>query len=181
MMKKMFKIGFLSLLASTIFFTNTSCTSDDDGGGGGTAAAGTITAKVNGSTVTTLNMVTFANQVGSMLSIQGNTGGTSSKAFVLNITSFDGVGTYDIGGGTGGLGLANASYTEISVNLSNPMASTTKVWQAPYTGGAKVGEIKISEATATGVKGTFQFSCKNSDDNSTKEVTQGSFNVNFQN
>lgn len=179
-MKKMFKIGFLSLLASTMFFTNTSCSSDDDGGGGGTAAAGTITAKVNGTSVTTLNMVTFASQVGPMLTIQGNTGGTSSKAFVLNITTFDGVGTYDIGGGTGGLGLANASYTEITVDLANPMAPTTNVWAAPYTGGAKVGEVRVSEVTSTGVKGTFQFSCKNSSDDSMKEITEGSFNVNFQ-
>lgn len=160
----------------TTFTLFTSCSSDDNGGGGGNAAAGTIKAKVDGTTVTTMEMVTFANQVGSMLQIQGNTGGTSSKAFVLNVTTFDGVGTYDIGG-AGGLGQANASYTEIIVNLSNPMATETKVWAAPYTGGDKVGEIKISEITATHIKGTFNFSAKRTEDGSMKQITEGAFNV----
>lgn len=162
-------------LVTTSFFV-TSCSSDDDGGGGGSAAAGTITAKVDGNNVTTLEMTTFANQVGSMLSIQGNTGGTSSKAIVLNITSFDGVGTYDIGG-TLGLGQANASYTEITVDISNPTAFESKIWSAPYEGGDKVGEINVSEVTETNIKGTFTFSAKNTDDNSMKQITQGSFNV----
>lgn len=162
-------------LVTTSFFV-TSCSSDDDGGGSGSAAAGTITAKVDGNNVTTLEMTTFANQVGSMLSIQGNTGGTSSKAIVLNITSFDGVGTYDIGG-TLGLGQANASYTEITVDISNPTAFESKIWSAPYEGGDKVGEINVSEVTETNIKGTFTFSAKNTDDNSMKQITQGSFNV----
>lgn len=160
------------LVTSSLFVT--SCSSDDDGGGGGSAAAGTITAKVDGSNVTTLAMTTFASQVGSMLSIQGNTGGTTSKAIVLNITTFDGVGTYDIGG-TLGLGQANASYTEIIV--SNPMSPETKTWGAPYTGGDKVGEVKVSEVTDTHIKGTFYFTAKNSSDDSTKNITEGSFNV----
>ncbi|WP_396151412.1 DUF6252 family protein [Flavobacterium sp.] len=162
-------------LVTTSFFV-TSCSSDDDGGGSGSAAAGTITAKVDGNNVTTLEMTTFANQVGSMLSIQGNTGGTSSKAIVLNITTFDGVGTYDIGG-TLGLGQANASYTEITVDISNPTAFESKIWSAPYEGGDKVGEINVSEVTETNIKGTFTFSAKNTDDNSMKQITQGSFNV----
>lgn len=162
------------LVTTTLFLT--SCSSDDDGGGGGSAAAGTITAKVDGSAVTTMDMVTFANQVNSMLSIQGNTGGTNSKAFVLNVTTFDGVGTYDIGG-TGGLGQANASYTEFIVDLGNPMNSQTKTWAAPYTGGDKVGEIKVSEITDTHIKGTFYFTAKNASDDSMKNITEGSFNV----
>jgi len=165
------------LVTTSIFLT--SCSSDDDGGGGGSAAAGTITAKVDGSWVTSMEMTTFAYQVGSMLSIQGNTGGTSSKAFVFNITTFDGVGTYDIGG-TLGLGQANASYTEITVDISNPTAFESKIWSAPYEGGDKGGEIKISEITDTHIKGTFSYSAKNTDDGSMKEVTEGSFNVEFE-
>ncbi|GGD14353.1 DUF6252 family protein [Flavobacterium orientale] len=173
-MKSIKLICALLIAGSFSFFT--SCSSDDNGGGGGNAAAGTIKAKVDGTNVTTMEMVTLANQVGTMLSIQGNTGGTSSKAFVLNVTTFDGVGTYDIGG-TLGLGQANASYTEFNVNLSNPAASETNIWSAPYTGGDKVGEINVSEITATHIKGTFSFSAKNSDDNSMKQITEGSFNV----
>ncbi len=165
------------LVTSSLFIT--SCSSDDDGGGGGNAAAGTITAKVNGSSVTTLEMTTFAYQTGSVVHIQGNTEGTSSKAFSFNIMSFDGVGTYDIGGGEFGLGQANVSYSEITVNLSNPMASETKTWAAPYEGGEKVGEIKVSEVTDTHIKGTFSFTAKNNSDGTTRNITEGSFNVEF--
>jgi hypothetical protein len=163
------------LVTSSMFIS--SCSSDDDGGGGGSAAAGTIRAKVNGSTVTTLEIATFANQFGSIMQIQGNTGGTSSKAFVLNILTFDGVGTYDIRGGETGLGQANVSYVETTVDLSNPTAPDIKTWNAPFEGGEKVGEIKISEVTDTNVKGTFFFTAKNVDDNTTKEITEGSFNI----
>lgn len=155
-----------------------SCSSDDNGGGGGNAALGTIKAKVDGSNVTTMSMVTFATRVGSLLSLSGNTGGTSSKAFTLNVTALDGVGTYDIGGALG-LGQANASYSEFVIDLSNPGSPESRVWQAPYTGGEKVGEINISEITDTNVKGTFFFTCKNTSDNSIKNVTEGSFNINF--
>jgi hypothetical protein len=165
------------LVTSTFFVT--SCSIDSDGGSGGSAAAGTIKAKVNGSNVTTLDITTFATQVGSVMQIQGNTGGTSSKAFVLYITTLNGVGTYDIGGGVTGLGQANVSYVETTVNLSNPTAPEIKTWNAPYEGGEKVGEIKISEITSTNVKGTFFFTAKNVGDNSTKQITEGSFNINL--
>ncbi len=161
----------------TTSFLVSSCSSDDDGGGGGSAAAGTITAKVGGSSVTTVNIATFANQVGPIMQIQGNTGGTSSKAFVLNIMTYDGVGTYDIGGGEFGLGQANVSYVETIVDLANPTAPDIKTWSAPFEGGEKVGEIKVSEVTETYIKGTFQFTAKNTDDGSTKQITEGSFNI----
>lgn len=173
-------IKFFALLCLiTMPFAITSCSSDDDGGGGGDAALNTIKAKVNGNWVTTLEMVTFANQVGSMLAIQGNTGGTSSEAFVLNVIAYDGVGTYDIGGGSTGLGQANASYTEIQVDPSNPMDFQQTIWSAPYEGGEKVGEINVSEVTDDYVKGTFHFTAKNPDDGSTVNITEGSFNIEF--
>lgn len=164
------------LVTSSLFLT--SCSSDDDGGGGGSAAAGTITAKVDGASVTTVEIATFATQVGSsMMQIQGNTGGTSSKAFVLNIMSYDGVGTYDIGGGEFGLGQANVSYVEISFDLSNPLDFQEKTWNAPFDGGEKVGEIKVSEVTDTNIKGTFFFTAMNVEDNTQKQITEGSFNI----
>lgn len=172
---KAIKILCACLIVSTSLFT-TACSSDDDGGGGGSAAEGTLTAKVDGASVTTLEMVTYATQSGNFLQIQGNTGGTSSKAFVLNVTTFDGIGTYDIGG-TAGLGQANASYTEITIDLANPTAPETNIWAAPYDGGDKVGEVRISEITDTHIIGTFNFSAKNPDDDSIKQITEGSFNV----
>ncbi|WP_084017513.1 DUF6252 family protein [Moheibacter sediminis] len=170
---KKLNIMMLLLISSAIF--TFSCKSDDDGGNAGPAAEGTIVAKVDGTTITTLEMVTFANLVSGTLSIQGNTGGTSSKALTLLINGIDGVGTYPLGGGAN---IANsASYMEIVVDMSNPMNTQTHTWQAPYDS-SQAGEIKISEMTATHVKGTFSFSCKNvNGDNSVKNVTEGSFNI----
>ncbi len=174
-MKKTYLFLFIIIAAGLI---SSSCKSDDDGGGGGSAANGTITAKVNGSSVTTMKEVTFAYNVSGTLTIQGNTGGTSSKAFSLLINGIDGTGTYPIGGGAN---IANsASYMEIEVDMSNPQNSITHTWQAPYDSN-QVGEINISELTQTNVKGTFSYTAKNVlGDGSTKTITEGSFNVNIQ-
>lgn len=67
---------------------------------------------------------------------------------------------------------------EIVVDPANPTAFQSTTWQAPYDGGAKVGEIKVSEVTATNIKGTFFFSAqKNTGEPTQKEITQGSFNI----
>src|SRR5690606_23784527 len=49
------------LLMCFSLITFSSCSSDDDGGGGGGAASGTITAKINGNSFTSLEMTSFAN------------------------------------------------------------------------------------------------------------------------
>jgi len=153
-----------------------SCKSDDDGGGGGSAAEGTVTAKVNGNGFTSVEMATFASINSGTLMVQGNTGGTSSQAIVLQIIGFDGTGTYPIGGGANIYNVA--SYTETDVDLSNPTNPDVVTWQAPYDD-SQVGEINISEVTDTKVKGTFSFQAKNADGN-IKNITEGSFNVNLQ-
>ncbi len=155
--------------------TLSSCSSDDDGGGGGQAAEGTITAKVNGTTVTTMEMVTFASLSSGTLLLQGNTGGTSSKAFNFTIVGYDGVGTYPFGGGANIFNVA--SYIETEVDLSNPANPSIETWSAPFDD-TQVGEISISEQTETHIKGTFSFECKNvNGDGSMRNVTEGSFNV----
>ena len=175
-MKTIKKISLV--LFATLALSLSSCSSDDDGGGGGSAGAGTITAKVNGTTVTSLAITTYAEIQGNILIVQGNTGGTSSKVLGFNIGSYNGVGTYDIGGGQTGLGQATASYMELVVDPSNPAAFQSSTWQAPFEGGAKVGEIKVSEVTDTNIKGTFFFSAqKNTGEPTQVEVTQGSFNI----
>ncbi|WNM19103.1 DUF6252 family protein [Flavobacterium capsici] len=167
----------ISLVLFAALAVSLSSCSSDGGSGGGTAGAGTIKAKVNGSWVTTPELTTAATHSGNFLHIQGTAGDTSSKSFSVNVIAFDGVGTYDIGGGVSGLGAANATYNETIVNISNPMASDYSNWSAPYDGGAKVGEVTVTEITETNVKGTFYFTAKNTDDNSTKEITEGSFNI----
>ena len=171
-MKLIKSIKPIFLVAFVFSFLTFACKSDDDGGNGGLASSGTITAKVNGNSLTTLNLVTSANLVSGNLMIQGNTGGTNAKSITLLIMGVNGTGTYPIGGGAN---INNsASYIELSGTITNPQTTT---WQAPYDSN-QVGEIKISEMTATQVKGTFNYKAKNTTgDQSIKEITEGSFNL----
>lgn len=153
-----------------------SCKSDDDGGGGGSAAEGTLTAKVDGTTMTSVEMATFATISNGNLQVQGNTGGTSSQAIVLTIVGYDGTGTYPIGGGANFFN--SASYVETEVDINNPTNPVVVTWAAPYDD-TQVGEINISEQTDTTIKGTFSFNAKNGDGN-IKNITEGSFNVALQ-
>lgn len=161
----------LTLFVASVF--TFSCKSDDDGGGGGSAAEGTISAKIDGNGFTSVEMATFATISGGSIQIQGNTGGTSSKAIVMTITSYDGVGTYPIGGGANVFNVA--SYVETEVDLSDPTNPNVVTWAAPYDD-TQVGEINISEVTDTHIKGTFSFKAKNEAQN-IKNITEGSFNI----
>src|SRR5690606_5464568 len=166
---------FMLLLIAISTLSIVSCSKDDDGGGAGPASAGTITAKVNGSSVTTMDMVTFANVSGGTLNVQGNTGGTSSKAFSFTIIGYEGTGTYELGGGPNVFN--SAAYIETEVDLSNPANPDVQTWQAPFDANV-VGEINISEETDTHVIGTFSFEAKNvNGDQSLKNITEGSFNI----
>ena len=158
-------------LISTALFV-TSC-SDDDGGSGGNAAAGTITGKVDGTTVTSSSQLTQANRVtaGSnvALTIQGTNFDGKGYNFIIN--NFTGTGTYEIGGSSSVFVVA--SYVE--GNATNPLATAT--WTAPYDDTTVRGEISFSEVTDDNVKGTFSFTAKYPNDNSIKTITEGSFNV----
>ncbi|MFA5619214.1 MAG: DUF6252 family protein [Weeksellaceae bacterium] len=171
--RNLFYLTFAMLFAIASF--SVSCKSDDNGGGGGGAAEGTITAKVDGTSVTTISMTTAAQISNGTLMVMGNDGGQSpNKAIVLTIFGFDNEGTYPIGGGANIYNVA--SYTE--TNASNPTNPQVTVWQAPYDD-THVGDINISEVTSTHVKGTFSFKAKSAE-GSIKNVTEGAFNVKLQ-
>jgi len=170
---KNFKKSILVLMA-VVAVSLTSCKKDDDGGGGGGAASGVVQAKVSGSNYKSDAALTTA--------ILTNSGGTSSLTITANtmngrnislsiIGGFDGAGSYNIGGGANVFG--NASYTEIDV--ANPMDA--EIWSAPFDESV-AGEINVSEVSNTNIKGTFNFKGKNAD-GSFKEITEGSFNVDF--
>jgi hypothetical protein len=150
----------------------TSCSKDDDGGNTGPAASGTITAKVNGSQFTSIQAATFATLATgggqTTLILQGN---TSTQGVSFTVNGYNGVGTYEI---------SNSNVfivaTYIEPNVSDPANSQT--WSAPFQDSGIVGELNISEETDTMIKGTFSFTGKNSNDDSTKNITEGSFNVN---
>lgn len=165
---------FLTVISIT---TLTSCSSDD-AGGEGTAASGTLAAQVDGKSFKSLEIsssATVANGGQNLIIIATNSDG---NAFSFTIFGYSGVGTYPIGGGANIFN--SASYSETDVNLSNPTASTTEIWQAPFDD-AEAGSITISEETETKVIGTFSFQCKNvNGDNSIKNITEGAFNLNKQ-
>lgn len=168
-MKILKHVTLLLIYFSLITFS--SCSNDDDGGDGGGAASGTITAKINGSAFTSLEMTSFASSTNgggqTALILQGN---TQSQAINMQIMGYDGVGTYQLSDDNI---FRSASYVE--PNISNPLDS--KTWNAPYQDSGVIGEIKISEETDTYVKGTFNFTCKNVADGSTKSITDGAFNL----
>jgi hypothetical protein len=155
------------LVTSSLFLT--SCSSDDNGGDGN-AAAGTITGKVNGTTVTSSSQLTQANKVtvGSTASLTMQGTNFDGKGFSFVINNFTGTGTYEIGGSSSVFVVAN--YIEGSV-------SSTNIWTAPFDTDALRGEISFSESTDDNVKGTFSFTAKNPNDGTEREITGGSFNV----
>ena len=154
--------------------TLSSCSSDDDGGGGGQAAEGTVTAKIDGTTFTSMEIASIANYVaaGNVMTIQGSD--ADGKAIVLIINGYEGEGTYEIGGDNSIF--VSGSYTEVDINTF-----TSVSWAAPYAGGDVVGSISISEETDDNLKGTFEFTAANDELNTTRNITDGSFNVSKQN
>ncbi len=170
---KTIKNSLMMMLLLAGALAATSC-KKSDAGGGGDAAPGTIKAKINGASFTSLSMTSAASRVSvagtTMVTIQGSE--SSGKAIMFVINGVSGTGTYQIGGGAN-ISIS-ASYTE--VNISNPTA--TKVWQAPFDSSV-AGEISIAEFTDKVVKGTFNFSARSSQDQSMREVTEGSFNMTF--
>jgi hypothetical protein len=169
-MKTIKHLSFAIVLALTTILT--SCSSSDDGGGGGSAAAGTIQAKAGSTNFKSMTQASFAMSQGGMLIIQGSD--ASGKAIQLMLAGVTEAGTYEISD-TAGISVIG-SYTEV-----NTSTFTSKTWAAPYEDSGVVGSVIISEITATTVKGTFNFTGKNQDGDDTKAVTNGAFNVNFQN
>src|SRR5690606_7834201 len=105
------------------------------------------------------------------ITIQGSD--ANGKGIFIIINNFDGTGTYEFSDSNV---FVNATYVEADIN--KPMNSQT--WSAPYQDSGVVGEVKISEKTDTKIKGTFHFKAKNTEDQSIKNIAEGSFNLNIQ-
>ena len=175
-MRKFKQVMLFVMVGSLLAIT--SCSKDDDGGSSGNAASGTLTATVDGDSFKSLKIsssATLANDGNNLIIIASNSDG---NAFSFTVLGYDGIGTYNLGGGVNILN--TASYTETDVDLANPVNSTTNIWQAPYDD-TLAGEIKVSEETDSKIKGTFSFTCKNvGGDGSIKDITSGSFNLSKQ-
>ncbi len=162
-------------LALFVSLAITSCKKDDDGGDQGPAGSGTVVAKVNGSDFQSLDIASTASQSSggssTTVTIQGSD--ASGKGIFIILNNFTGVGTYEFSD-------SNVFFvaTYVEANISNPQNSQT--WSAPYQDSGVVGQVQVSEKTDTTIKGTFSFMAKNSNgDQSIRNITDGSFNLNF--
>ena len=170
-MKKIKQLGTIAFLALGLSFG--SCSSDDSGDStGGVAADGTITASVDGNSITTLNAATIALKTGNLLNVSGST--MTGESITMVISNFTGNGTYNVITGND----LGAVFTYTKIDLNNPQ-STNNTWYAPFDGTTGTsGTITVTESTDQKVKGTFSFKGVN-DLGTYKNVTNGSFNVNF--
>ena len=162
------------MLGCMLVLAVSACKKNNDGGGGGSAAEGTVKAKVNGSSWSSLSMSTAAQYVSMAKSLTILGPDASGKTINIIINNYDGsTGTWDItSAGTSAIGVT-ASYMEVN------LGGSSKTYAAPYSGSGVIGKVQISEFSKTGnVKGTFNFKARNqSDTNDFKDITEGSFNV----
>lgn len=153
-LKKLMLFLFVAVL------TSCSNSSDEDLGLSG---EGTLTAKVDGQTWSSLKATVSATVSNNVLAIQGST--SNGEYIRFNIMNYTGVGTYKTGDN-----LSNVN--SISYGTIDPIAS----WMSTFNIGS--GTIEITEDTATTVTGTFTFTGINANaNNSTKTVTEGSFSA----
>ncbi|RMB56502.1 hypothetical protein EAX61_13900 [Dokdonia sinensis] len=169
---KTLKFLMVAFIATTVLSLQ-SCKSDDDGGDAGSASNGTVTASVDGASYTSDAMGTSVSQVtanGMTTTLITSNEFSSSRNITLTLQGVDAEGTYIIGGG------ANISIVAsyIEANASNP--TDTQIWSAPFDENAS-GEVNIVTITDSKIEGTFEFTARNPDDESTVSVTNGSFNL----
>lgn len=181
-------IKFFALLCLVAMpFAITSCSSDDGEGGGG-ATLGTIKAKVGNSNFNSTEATTTAVKINTggtahMITLYGMqmdmSGGTQKVIqLMMNVPDLE-PRSYDIGGEN--LIGFTATYTEASGTSGGDFTSTS--WAAPYEGGEVAGQITITEISETNIKGTFSFTAQKQNTggwiDDFKDVTNGAFNVNF--
>lgn len=164
--------NFMLLLITVSLVTLSGCSSDDNGGGG-SAAQGTITAKIDGASFTSIDIASMASLVAASntLTLQGNDANGNSIIMVIN--GYNGTGTYNFDGNS--IPLNIASYLEIDIN--NP--TNVETWTAPYQA-ALNGSVTITQESDDNIQGTFEFTGQNANDMSTKAITNGSFSLDKQ-
>ncbi|MBT8273899.1 MAG: hypothetical protein KJO77_08835 [Bacteroidia bacterium] len=166
-MRKLNPVILLIMALSIVSLT--ACSTNDDTDNNNNAAAGTIEAKVDGNSFTSLDMTSIATLANGNLIIQGND--ADGKSIVMTIFGYTGEGTYEFTG-TDPLILHIANYIEADIN--NPM--NTQSWTAPFDGTA-AGTVTITSEMSNSIEGTFEFSGQNANDMSMKVLTEGAFNL----
>jgi len=167
------KISNLKLvtIAFLVVLSFSSCSNDDDDATG-SVGEGTMTAKIDGASFSNSNsagQATIASlPLGDNLVIQASN--SDGKSINIVINGYTGTGTYEIN--SSGTNPNTGIYTE--TDIANP--TNTQIWQAPYQN-SSIGTVKITEETATAVKGEFSFKAKNAGNNTVKDITEGFFNL----
>lgn len=160
-------------LVATCVLSLQSCKSDDDGGDAGSASNGTVRASIDGASYSSDAVGTSVSQIiagGNTTTVITSNELSSSRNITLTMNGVDAEGTYMIGGG------ANISIVAsyIEANASNP--TDTQIWSAPFDD-TPSGEVNIVTITDSKIEGTFEFTARNPQDESTVSVTNGSFNL----
>ncbi|MFY9241620.1 MAG: DUF6252 family protein [Polaribacter sp.] len=127
----------------------------------GLSGQGSLSAKVDGATFTSLSVAVGATVTNGVAAIQGSN--SAGEYIRINIMSYNGVGTYSTGN-------AINNISSISYGTVNPIAT----WISTFNIGT--GTIQITEDTATTIKGTFSFTGVN-DGSPNKVVTEGTFSA----
>lgn len=175
------KSMYVLMLFTAAFFT--ACSSDDDNNegeddnGGG---AELFTAKVGGVAFTA--STNPASLIGGSLTSNSNgmvlvaQGSTNSGDFInFTITDYNGTGTYTTGDDVQNTNMIQ--YGEVSGG-ANVWASNLAT---AALGTLRAGEIKVTFQDANGAKGTFTFEGYNAQNMTTKNVTEGKFEIAFDN
>lgn len=169
-MKLIKKITYVMFLFAAVAFT--ACSSDDDGdnnnGGNGNGngdgnASEFLTAKIDGTDFEAAQdpAVIVAASIGNgVLSIQG--GQNDGQTIRATINGYDGPGTY-----TTGDNLANVN--QLMYVTLTPVAT----WMSTFNIGS--GTLVVTSDDGEVVEGTFSFEGFNAEDNTTKNITEGSF------
>ncbi|HLW31514.1 MAG TPA: hypothetical protein VKX40_04575 [Aequorivita sp.] len=150
----------------------TSCSKNDDGGSDPDGGTGTFSAKVNGDFFASMEG-TVAGQItqsGPTKVFAISAGTTQSQNLQMIVTTFDGVGTYD-------LNFVNIGTYSYLPDPSNPDPNTVVIFTTG-NGQSSNGQLKVSSFDGDVAKGTFSFTAYNLDNLSESvSVTDGEFNI----
>lgn len=139
----------------------TSCKKDDDDNGAG---SGTLKATIDG-TAWTASLAVVANNNSGLITITGSDSG--GKQLQLIVHGVSATGTFNLGGS-----MTNQNHGRWTAAPAADQSYTNMM-------GLGSGTVEFTELTASGAKGTFSFTAKNTDGVEVK-VTNGSFSVKFQ-
>lgn len=129
----------------------------------GTTGEGTLTANVDGSAFSSLNITAGAVVTNGVAAIQGS---TSDGTYIrINIANYNGKGTYAIG----------SSLTDMTSLSYGTIKPAIAAWLASSLIPNSSGTIEITDDTDSSISGTFSFTGYNDTDK--KVITDGKFNV----